>query len=403
MMGRLEAATSILGDLIGFPTVTSESNLDLIEYLNDRLEALGADIRVTHDESGTKANLFATFGPLIDGGVILSGHSDVVPADEPDWTSGPFSAVRRDQCIYGRGTADMKGFLSCAVAMAAEFAAAPLGRPVHIAVTFDEEVGCRGAPILLEDLARAGIKPGAVVVGEPTGMSVVTAHKGMHEYTTTIMGRESHASLPAHGVNAVHYGARFVSRLLELASILEERAPDNSPYDPPNTTISVGTIGGGMARNVVPAECVVEWEMRPINPGDADFVLGEIDVFSRDLLGEMRESDPLASIVTVTEGVVAGLEQDDGSPALRLVTDLVGGAGEAVSFGTEAGLYQAAGIPAVVCGPGEIDVAHRPDEYISLDQLTACLEFMHRLKARLCEDEGNGFAKELEFEKGDQI
>ncbi|MGH3649206.1 MAG: acetylornithine deacetylase [Acidimicrobiia bacterium] len=382
-MDTLAETTLILGDLVGFPTVTSESNLELIDYLVNRLEPLGADIRLTHDAPGSKANLFATIGPPIDGGIVLSGHSDVVPADEPDWTGGPFIAMLRDQRIYGRGTTDMKGFLACAVAMASEFATAPLRRPVHIAVTFDEEVGCRGAPILLDDLARAGIKPAAAVVGEPTGMSVVTAHKGMHEYTTTITGRESHASLPAHGVNAVHYGTRYVSRLLELASALEERAPDASPYDPPHTTISVGTISGGMARNVVAAECVVEWEMRPINRGDADFVMDAIGGFEESLLEEMRLTDPEASIVTISEGAVAGLEQDDDSHAVRLVSDLVGGPGDVVSFGSEAGLYQAAGISSVVCGPGDIDVAHRPNEYIGLDQLAGCLDFMQRLIVKL--------------------
>jgi acetylornithine deacetylase len=383
MTERLEETTLILSDLVGFPTVTSEPNLELIDYLADRLETLGADIRLTHDESGSKANLFATIGPRVDGGVVLSGHSDVVPAAEPDWTGDPFVAMRRDHGVYGRGTADMKGFLACALAMAAEFATAPLKMPVHIAVTFDEEVGCRGAPILLDDLSKAGIRPAAAVIGEPTGMSLVTAHKGMHEYTTTITGRESHASLPAHGVNAVHYGARYVSRLLELATVLEERAHDTSPYDPPHTTISVGTISGGMARNVIAAECVVEWEMRPVRRDDANFVLEEIEEFTESLLAEMRLTDPAASVVMIAEGEVAGLEQDDGSHAIRLITDLVGGPGDVVSFGTEAGLYQAAGISAVVCGPGDIDVAHRPNEHIGLDQLAACLDFMERLMMKL--------------------
>ena len=386
MTERLDEATLILSDLVGFPTVTSDPNLELIDYVVDRLETLGADIRLTHDASGSKANLFATIGPPTDGGVILSGHSDVVPADEPDWTGGPFMAMRRDQRIYGRGTADMKGFLACALAMAAEFATASLTRPVHIAVTFDEEVGCKGAPILLADLAAAGIRPAAAVIGEPTSMSLVTAHKGMHEYTTTITGRESHASLPAHGVNAVHYGARYVSRLLELATVLEERAPDTSPYDPPQTTVSVGKISGGMARNVVAADCEVEWEMRPVRRDDADFVLDEIEEFTESLLAEMRLTDPAASVTTVTEGEVAGLDQDDDSHAIRLVSDLVGGPAEVVSFGTEAGLYQAAGISAVVCGPGEIDVAHRPNEHIGLDQLAACLDFMGRLMMKLSGD-----------------
>jgi acetylornithine deacetylase len=382
-MDKLAETFRILGDLVGFPTVTSESNLELVEYLVDRLEPLGADIRLTHDETGSKANLFATLGPVIDGGVILSSHSDVVPADEPDWTGDPFVAVQRDQRIFGRGTADMKGFLACVVATAQEFAMAGLKRPVHIAVTFDEEVGCRGAPILLDDLAAAGIKPDAAVIGEPTGMTVVTAHKGMHEFTTTITGRESHASLPANGVNAVHFGARYVSRLLELASALEGRAPVTSPFDPPHSTISVGTISGGMARNVIAGECIIEWELRPISRGDADFAVDEIGGFAESLHEEMLLTDPDASIITVTEGAVSGLDHDDDSDAVRLLSDLVGGQGSVVSFGTEAGLYQAAGISAVVCGPGDIDVAHRPNEYIGLDHLVLCLDFMQGLITKL--------------------
>jgi acetylornithine deacetylase len=393
----------ILRDLVAFPTVTSDSNLELIEYLVGYLEPHGADIRITRDESGSKANLFATLGPMVDGGVVLSGHSDVVPAEEPDWTGDPFTAVEKDQRIFGRGTVDMKGFLACAVAMAGRYATADLKRPLHIAVTFDEEVGCRGAPILLEDLSHVGIRPGAAVVGEPTGMRVVTAHKGMHEYTTTITGRESHASLPAHGVNAIHYGARFVARLLELAAALERRAPDTSTYDPPYSTISVGTIVGGMARNVVAAECAIAWEMRPIDRGDAAFVLDEVEEFTSTLTEEMRQTDPLASINTVTEGAVVGLQHDADSPAVRLVSDLVGGEGEMVSFGTEAGLYQVAGIPAVVCGPGDIDAAHRPNEYIDIDQLARCLDFLEALKTRLCEDGVDGPAKRLHANRGDHL
>lgn len=382
-MNRLAETTRMLGDLVGFPTVTSEPNLELIDYLVDRLEPLGADIRLTHDESRSKANLFATLGPVVDGGVILSSHADVVPADEPDWIGDPFAAVERGQRIFGRGTADMKGFLACVMAMADRFATSGLEKPVHIAVTFDEEVGCRGAPILLDDLATAGIKPGAAVIGEPTGMTMVTAHKGMHEFTTTITGREGHASLPAHGVNAVHIGARYVSQLLELASALEGRAPVTSPFDPPHSTISVGTINGGMARNVIAAECIIEWELRPINRGDVDFVANEIEAFEESLLEEMRLTDEEVSVFTLTEGAVAGLDQDVDSEAVRLLSDLAEGKEDVVSFGTEAGLYQAADISAVVCGPGDIDVAHRPNEYIDLDQLARCLDFMEGLIVKL--------------------
>ncbi len=374
----------ILGDLVGFPTVTTESNLALIEYVTGLLEPLDADLRVTHDGSGQKANLLATLGPESESGVVLSGHSDVVPAEEPDWTGAPFVAMRRDQRIYGRGTADMKGFIACALAMAPAFSAAPLQRPVHIAVTFDEEIGCKGAPLLIDDLIRHLPTPMAAIVGEPTGMNVVTAHKGCYEYTTTITGLEGHGSAPGKAVNAVQFGARYVARLMDLAEILRSSPPPGSPYDPPHTTISVGRMSGGTARNVVAGECVIEWEMRPVLGSDARLVLDDIATFESELTAEMRSVSPEAAILTVTEGAVDGLE-DHASTAVDLTTGLLGVSGTGVAaFGTEAGLYQMAGIPAVVCGPGEIGVAHRPDEHISLEQLEKCLGMMEKLIARLC-------------------
>lgn len=377
----------LLGDLVGFPTVTSESNLDLIAYMRRHLESVASDIKVTYDPTGQKANLLATIGPLIDGGVVLSGHSDVVPADEADWTGAPFVAMRREQNIYGRGTADMKGFIACALAMAPRFAAADLQRPVHIAATFDEEVGCKGAPILIEELIESGIKPAAAIVGEPTGMSIVIAHKGMHEYTTQIMGVEGHGSAPDRAVNAIHYGSRFVTRLLQLGTEMEQRAPSDSPYDPPHTTISVGTMRGGMARNVVAGECTIEWEIRPINRSDAEYVLSQVEAFEIQLRSEMQSAFSDCSIGTTTEGAVGGLEAVDDSYAIRLVSELIEDSKrEVVAFGTEAGIYQAAGIPAVVCGPGAIEVAHRPDEHISLEQLERCLDMMEGLVEKLSED-----------------
>lgn len=380
-MSRLrDPAMLILGDLVGFPTVTSESNLGLIDYAANRLEPLASDLRLTHDIDRRKANLLATIGPAIDGGVVLSGHTDVVPADEADWTGAPFVAMRREQRIYGRGTADMKGFISCALAVASRFAELPLQRPIHIALTFDEEVGCRGAPILIEDLLAGGPKPSAAIVGEPTGMDIVTAHKGCYEYTTTITGVEGHGSQPHLGVNAVQHGAQFINRLMELEEELKHRAPSSSPYDPPHTTISAGTINGGSARNVLAGECAIEWEMRPISRADAGFVLEEIDEFVKQL----GVATGFEACHTICEGEVDGLEDDPSSPAVRLIRELLGtDKTSVVPFGTEAGLYQMAGIPAVVCGPGSIEVAHQPDEYLSLGQLEACLDVMEGLGEKL--------------------
>lgn len=378
----------ILGDLVGFPTVTTDSNLDLIAYVTSRLEPLGADIRITRDDTGAQANLLATIGPVTDGGVVLSGHSDVVPAEEPDWTGAPFVAMRREQRIYGRGTVDMKGFIACALAMAPMFAESNLARPVHLAVTYGEEVGCKGAPLLIQDMIGAGIRPAAAIVGEPTEMRIVEAHKGMHEYTTHIVGREGHGSQPAQAVNAVQYGARYISKLMELASELEQQPPEDSPYDPPHTTISVGSIHGGVAHNIVAGECLIQWEMRPVLRADAARVLNEIGAHEKQLEKEMREISPNASIETLTVGAVGGLQREGSSEAVRILTRLLANPQRSVAaFGTEAGLYQEAGVPAAVCGPGSIDVAHKPDEYVSIDQLEHCLEMMKELREMLSKPE----------------
>lgn len=383
-MNELNETMFVLGDLVGFPTVTSDTNLPLIDYVADRLDGVADDLRITRDESGAKANLFATMGPQIDGGVILSGHTDVVPAEDEGWTGSPFVAMRRRQRIYGRGTADMKGFIACALVLAPYLSDQPLQRPIHLALTFDEEVGCHGAPLLIADLVASGLRPSAAVIGEPTGMDIVVAHKGIHEYTTTITGVEGHGSKPARAVNAVQFGSRYVTKLMSLADELATRAPEDSPYDPPHTTISAGSMHGGTAHNIVAGECVIQWEMRPVRSSDARFVLDEIRVFESDLTAEMNLVSPEAGIARITEGSVGGLEDEGDSVAVRLAAGLLEDSRRhAVPFSTEAGLFQEAGIPSVVCGPGSIDVAHQPDEYVGLEDLARCLEFMKGVAARL--------------------
>lgn len=387
MNGALDRTVGILGDLVGFPTVTTESNLELIEYAVALLQPLGANLQFTHDADGGKANLFVTIGPGVDGGVILSGHTDVVPAAEEEWTGSPFVVRRVGERIFGRGTADTKGFIACALALAPRFSEMDLSRPVHIALTFDEEVGCRGAPLLIEGLARSGFKPGAAVVGEPTAMELVNAHKGMYEYTTQIIGLEGHASKPGQAVNAVEYAARYVGELIRLGEELGRRSPEASPYHPPHTTISVGLIRGGIARNVVARECELEWEMRPVNLADAELVKSRLSQVEERLVGEMRAVHQEASLVTLVEGEVDGLEAEPESLAVQMVVEALGEAvPRTAPFGTEAGIYQRAGIPAVVCGPGSIDVAHQPDEYVTADQLEKCLAMMMGLADQLTAD-----------------
>lgn len=379
-MSVLDSAIHILDDLVGFPTVTSDSNLDLIEYAAHTLESTATGITLTHDPTGQKANLFATIGPPVDGGVVLSSHTDVVPATADDWSTPPFQATRREERILGRGTADMKGFIACAMAMAQQFSETPLRVPVHLALTFDEEVGCRGAPLLLSELASTGPLPRAAIVGEPTSMRVITAHKGCYEYTTKFTGLEGHGSAPGSGVNAVEYGMQFVGRLVDLHGELANAAPADSPFDPPHTTISVGSMTGGTARNIIAGDCRIEWEMRPVQRSDAERVKSELQRLATKLEAEMRRTYAEARIETVTLGEVEGLEPKSDSPAVALMRNLLDHAEIAVaSYGTEAGLFARAGIPAVVCGPGSIAVAHRPDEYIEVSQLEACLSMMSRL------------------------
>ncbi|MFT6774021.1 MAG: acetylornithine deacetylase [Paracoccaceae bacterium] len=384
-LADLESAVTALGDLIAFPSVSSDSNLDLIVWAQARLDALGARTQMTLDRDGRKANLFATIGPNVDGGVVLSGHTDVVPVTDQIWASDPFAMREADGRLYGRGACDMKGFIACALTLAPRFAAATLTRPLHLALTYDEETGCLGAPVLLEALARTGPRPGVCIVGEPTEMRVIDAHKAVHEYTTRFTGLEGHGSQPELGVNAVEYAARFVGELLDIKDALRARAPAGSPFDPPWSTLNVGRIEGGVAHNVIAGRALVDWEYRPVSAADAAFVKARIEAHLRgDLLPAMRAVHPGATAETETIGEVVGLEPLGSAEAAALADALTGGTGRgAVSFGTEAGLFQAQGISTVVCGPGSIAQAHKPDEYVTRDQMAQCLAMIGRLLPKL--------------------
>lgn len=384
-MDRLETTKEILARLIAFPTVSSDSNLDLIGWVAEYLEALGARVEVLRNAEGTKANLFATLGPEGDGGIVLSGHSDVVPVADQDWTSDPFVMRAQDGLLFGRGACDMKGFIACALAMAPHFAAAPLSRPLHFAFTHDEEVGCLGAADLVAALEGRGLKPAMAIIGEPTEMRIIEGHKGCCEYTTRFTGCEGHGSDPDQGVNAAEYAVRYVTRLLELREALKARAPEGSGFEPPWTTLNIGRVHGGVAHNVICGKAEVEWEFRPVQPGDTAFVKDEIAAYARDvLLPAMQAVDPGARIETEVIGEVAGLEPMPENEARALVADLTGANGAGlVSFATEAGLFQSMGMSTVVCGPGSIAQAHKPDEYVSESQLSACLAMLEGLGRKL--------------------
>ncbi len=383
----MEQTTRILSDLIAYPTVSADSNLEMIAYLANRLEDCGARVDVMFDASGQKANLFATLGPDTDGGIVLSGHSDVVPVTDQDWTSDPFTMEERDGRLYGRGTCDMKGFIAATLAMAPEFAEQISRRPVHFAFTYDEEVGCIGAGHLVQALRERGLKPRLALIGEPTSMRVVEGHKGCHEYSTRFQGLEGHGSDPGRGVNAVEYAARYVSRLLDLRGDLQQRTPPDSRFDPPWTTLNIGALNGGSAHNVIASKAQVDWEMRPVQPSDADHVKDTMARYCRDtLLPAMQAIYPEASIETEVVGEVAGLTPTTQNEARELMADLLGSnAAELVPFGTEAGLFQELGMDVVVCGPGSIAQAHKADEYLSFDQLSQCLNVLNRLAGRLAD------------------
>ncbi|MCG6901824.1 MAG: acetylornithine deacetylase [Rhodobacter sp.] len=384
-MTALHEAVTTLGELIAFPTISTDSNMAMIDCLADRLDSIGARVEVMRDETGTKANLWATLGPDAEGGIVLSGHTDVVPVADQPWTSDPFTMVGRDGRLFGRGTCDMKGFIAACLTVAPHLAQRVDQRPLHFAFTHDEETGCIGAGHLIEVLRARETRPALAIIGEPTEMRVIEGHKGCYEYTTEFKGLEGHGSSPDHGVNAVEYAARYVARLLGLKEQLKTRTPAGSRFQPPWTTINVGALQGGVAHNVIAGRASIDWEMRPVVTADADFVKSDLAGYTGDfLLPAMQAVDPEAAITTHTHGEVAGLEPMEINAARDLVAELTGANGvDVVPFGTEAGLFQSLGIDAVVCGPGSIEQAHKADEYLSLDQLQACLDMLHGLERKL--------------------
>jgi acetylornithine deacetylase len=372
---------ALLGHLIGFDTTSVKSNLALIDWVANYLDGHGIASRLTYDAERQKANLFATIGPEIPGGIVLSGHTDVVPVDGQPWSSDPFTMVERHGRLYGRGTCDMKGFIALAVARAAEFKRQAGRVPVHYAFSFDEEVTCNGVRHLLADLPTGERRPRLAIIGEPTSMTVATAHKGAAILTTRITGLEGHSSAPDKGVNAIMAGAEIVQLIGRMAADRKANPIPNSPFDPPYTTFNVGVIEGGTAHNIVARDCRIVWQYR-LMPGDHDHdIKDRLERFvADDLLPRMRAIHPGARIVTEREIDLPGLVPEPNGEAEALARELTGANGTSVvSFGTEAGLFQQAGMSAVVCGPGSIEQAHKPDEYISLDQYAQGGRFLDRL------------------------
>ena len=375
-------ALNLVKTLIGFDTTSRGSNLELISFARDLLEKSGARCRLTHDASGQKANLFASFGPEGDGGIVLSGHTDVVPVDGQAWSSDPFKAEVRDGKLYGRGACDMKGFVGVALSLAPEIAKARLTRPLHFALSYDEEVGCVGVTGLLDDLKRAGIKPALALVGEPTLMKIVGAHKAGAKLVTRCCGREHHSSAPEKGANAVMMAGEFVSLLDDVWNDL--RADADPRFDPPHSTVQATVISGGTAVNILAREALVTWEYRCLPDRDPKKILAAVRARAEnEVLPKYRARAREAALVTELHAQYPGLKMDEDSPAVRMARELTGANQvEAVSYGTEAGHFQAYGIPAVICGPGSIDQAHRADEYCEMSELEACENFLRKVIAK---------------------
>jgi acetylornithine deacetylase len=377
-------SVKILTDLIGFKTISGEDNSSLIDYCDEILKQLGATSFRTYDDEKKRVNLFATLKAKNSNNkkpIILSGHTDVVPVSK-GWSSDPFTATIKDDKLYGRGSCDMKGFIACALAYAPIYSKSDLDRDIHFSFTFDEETACQGAPILIEELKKRGIKNGICIIGEPTNMKIIDAHKGCYEYTTYFKGLAGHSSAPHKGVSAVEYASRYVNKLIELREKLKERTPKDSIFDPPHSTLSIGGIFGGIAHNVIADKCHVNWETRPVVKEDAVFLNQELDKYANEvLLPEMKKIFPNASIEKDIIGEIVGFDREEKSDACELISNLTGdNSRQVVSFGTEAGLFQEIGISTVVCGPGSIEQAHKIDEFIVLDELKKCLDLLDGIK-----------------------
>ena len=379
-----ENSLKILSDLISFQTISGEDNNSLINYCDEILSKLGATSFKTFDDDKKRVNLFATLKAKNSNGkapIILSGHTDVVPISK-GWSTDPFKATVKGDKLYGRGSCDMKGFIACVLAYAPIFSKSNLNRDIHFSFTFDEETACIGAPILIKELKKRGFNKGICIVGEPTNMKIIDAHKGAYEYTTFFEGLAGHSSQPHKGVSAVEYAAKYVNKLIELRQKLKDRVPMNSIFSPPYSTLSIGGIFGGIAHNVIADKCHVKWETRPVVKEDAIFLNSEMDKYVNDiLLPEMRKVFPNSKIVKETIGEIIGFDRKEKSEACEFVSSITGdNSREVVSFGTEAGLFQEIGISTAVCGPGSIEQAHKIDEFIKLDEISKCLKFLDGVK-----------------------
>lgn len=366
--------------LVRMNTVSHNSNLELIHFIRDILAKLGVKSRLTYNAEKTKANLFATLGEGKPAGVILSGHTDTVPWDGQDWSMDPLSALVKDGNLYGRGSADMKAFIGIAVSHAEQFLNSEAPFALHFAFSYEEEIGCFGVKELIADLRDEGIKPLACIVGEPTSMVPAIAHKGVYRYKCCVRGKEAHSSLTPQSVNAIEMAARVVSRVRDMGEDFEKNEPRFEGFDVPFSTTSVGQFHGGIADNVVPRDAEFRYEFRDLPTANAAQMQAEVVAYAKSLEPRMKAVAPAAGFGFETICEIPSFLGNKNDPVTRLAQQLSGEAGTTlVAFGTEAGLFKNAGISTVVCGPGSIQQAHQPDEYVSLEQLARCEAFMQGL------------------------
>jgi acetylornithine deacetylase len=371
--------------LVGFDTTSRNSNLALIEFVRDYLDGYGVQSELVFSEDRAKANLYATIGPEDRSGILLSGHTDVVPVDDQDWHTDPFKLIERDDRLYGRGSADMKGFVATVLSLVPELVQRKLRTPIHLSFSYDEEVGCIGVRRLIDILARRPNQPRLCIIGEPTDMQVGVGHKSKHTLRCQVTGHEAHSSLVHQGVNAIEAAAELIARLKEIARRKREHGPFDPDFDPPYSSVHTGVIHGGTALNIVPRDCTFDFEVRSL-PGDSvEAIVDEVrDLAFNRLLPEMRAVQPHTNIIIEELTAAPGLATATDAEVTRLAAELTGANGTIkVAFGTEGGLFQAAGIPTVICGPGSIDQAHKPDEFVSLDQIARCEDFLGRLIDRV--------------------
>jgi acetylornithine deacetylase len=382
---RLSRTIDLMERLIAFDTESSKSNLPIVAFIEDYLRARGVPYVTVPNAAGDKAAVFATIGPMKDGGIVLSGHTDVVPVAGQSWTSDPFTVRREGTRLFGRGTCDMKGFDAVCLAMVEDFQQAKLKTPIHILLSYDEETTCLGPVDTIARFGRGLPQPRAVIVGEPTQMQVADAHKSIATFITTVHGHEAHSAKPHLGANAIEGAAALVTELYRLADELAGAGDPSGRFDPPFSSISVGTIHGGTARNILAKECTFLWEFRGLPNVAQNRALRQLEDYAAStVLPRMRRYAPDARIEPITEVEVPGLDSEPGSLAETLALKLTkSNRTIAVPYATEAGRFQTAGIPTIVCGPGSIDQAHQPDEFIEISELQACIAFMRALAVEL--------------------